>query len=675
MRNLNRQIVLALSDREENKKFKSDLKRKLDGVYFAASAKEAADILMTDSCKLLVFELDFDGFDFLSFFKSKSDTGALLSKKIIAIDYCSKEGDFENQIKYIDAGVSYYITFNMIDFDVFVHYCNYLISVVNEHERLIKRYDELILESMQAIVRTIDAKDIYTKGHSIRVGNYASAIAKELGLDEDKVEDIYMIGLLHDVGKIGVPDYILNKPDKLSSVEFDIIKQHTVIGKNILSEMPIVDGIVDGAFHHHERYDGKGYPESLKGEEIPYIARILAVADAYDAMNSDRVYRRRLSPEIIRAEIVKGRSTQFDPDVADAMLRIIDTEIKDINDKFSGHNSRLISDENTALINKIYNLGMQLEASQSIDAITGLMHSDKFIESLDYYLSSKDASGTFMLVDIGSLKKINYGFGHITGDKIIKSMSRIVLQTVKENDFCTRLSGDVFAVFYSGKDSEEFAHRVAQRIIRLFKKRFEKTEYDEFIHLDIGICFAKRDGKTFAELSENSRNALYYAKVNGSNSYHIFINSCQSFYQNSSTAIDMKELKNNIEKAIISGGAYSVEAHDFKMIYNYISRYISRNGNNAQIILYTFTPRDEKNVDMSMLEENLILLRKCIVRSLRKVDVTTRYSSSQQIVILMDTDAENCEIIAKRVMTNFYKSCKYDGFDMHFDIQTIEVSK
>lgn len=671
---MSKQVIMALSDCEENRALIAKLKDNIEGVYHTVSAEEAVDLFMTDGCKLLIFEVGLDSFDFLSYLKEKYESGELLSKRIIAIDFSNTTGNFEQQSMYIDVGVSYYVSIHYLDMGVFVHYCKYLISAVDEHQRLVKRYDELILESMLAIVRTIDAKDIYTKGHSIRVGTYASAIARELGLSEQKVEDVYKIGILHDVGKIGVPDYILNKPDKLSSVEFDIIKQHTVIGKNILSEMPIVDGMVDGAFHHHERYDGKGYPEGLKGNDIPFVARILAVADAYDAMNSDRVYRRRLSPEIIRSEIVKGRGTQFDPEIADAMLRIFDTEIKDINDKFSSHDSRLVSDENTALLNKIYTLGMQLESSKSIDLMTGFMRTEKFIESLDYYLSAKDTTGTFMLIDIGSLKKINYGFGHIVGDRVVKSVSRIVLQTVKEDDLCTRLSGDVFAVFYNDKDDEEFAQKTAQRLIRLFKKRFENTEYYDFIHLNIGICFAKRDGKTFSELSENSQNALYFSKVSGNNAYHIFINSSQTFAQEPNTSIDMKELKSNIERAIANGGAYSVEAHDFKMIYNYISRYISRNGNNAQIILYTFTPRD-KNVDMSMLEENLILLRKCIVRSLRKVDVTTRYSSSQQIVILMDTDEKNCEIIAKRVMTNFFKSCKYDGFNMRFETQTIEVSK
>lgn len=329
----NKRVILALSDCEQNKDIVKCMTQNFNA-YSVRTAEEAADLILTDECKLLIFDVDYEGYDWLSFFKSEKAASVLLSKRMILIDNHFTDGDYEKQGRFISAGVSLYVVYPLYDLSVMIHYVNYLLAAVNEHDRLMRNYDKLLLESMQAIVKTIDAKDIYTRGHSVRVGHYSAALAKALGLSDKQVSDMFMIGLLHDVGKIGVPDYILNKPDKLTAEEFDIIKGHTVIGRDILKEMPIVDHLAEGAYHHHERYDGSGYPEGLKGEAIPFVARILAVTDAYDAMNSDRVYRSRLSKDVIKSELINCRGTQFDPQMADAMIEIMDTDIKEIDDGF-----------------------------------------------------------------------------------------------------------------------------------------------------------------------------------------------------------------------------------------------------------------------------------------------------------------------------------------------------
>ena len=179
---------------------------------------------------------------------------------------------------------------------------------------------------MVTIANAIDARDEYTKGHSSRVADYSALLAKNLGATNKEIEDVHAIALLHDIGKIGIPDSILNKPGKLTDEEYQIMKNHTVIGGNILKDMSILKGIDLGAKHHHERYDGCGYPDRLKGEQIPYVARIISVADAYDAMTSDRIYRKHLDSIIVREEIEKGIGSQFDPAVAQAMIELIDTE-------------------------------------------------------------------------------------------------------------------------------------------------------------------------------------------------------------------------------------------------------------------------------------------------------------------------------------------------------------
>jgi len=186
--------------------------------------------------------------------------------------------------------------------------------------------ERLFEETVMALAKTIDAKDAYTRGHSQRVARYARHIAYKLGWLEEEQRRIYFMGLLHDIGKIGVPEAIINKTTHLTDEEYDKIKQHTVIGSEILDLVAEFPELAIGARSHHERYDGKGYPDGFAGSQIPVYARVIAVADAYDAMTSRRSYRDVLPQDVVRGEIVKGRGTQFDPQFADVMLQIIDED-------------------------------------------------------------------------------------------------------------------------------------------------------------------------------------------------------------------------------------------------------------------------------------------------------------------------------------------------------------
>ena len=182
------------------------------------------------------------------------------------------------------------------------------------------------MQIVQTLVKTIDAKDSYTNGHSARVAQYSVMLAKRMGFKEEELGRLEYTALLHDVGKIGVSDAILNKKGKLTEEEYAIIKEHSEIGAQILSTITELPDVAVGARYHHERYDGKGYPDGLKGEEIPLFARIIAVADSYDAMTSKRSYRDALPQELVRQEITRGIGTQFDPRIAKLMLIIMDED-------------------------------------------------------------------------------------------------------------------------------------------------------------------------------------------------------------------------------------------------------------------------------------------------------------------------------------------------------------
>lgn len=193
-------------------------------------------------------------------------------------------------------------------------------AVAEERRRKVER---MSLQMVQALANTIDAKDSYTNGHSTRVAKYSVMLAQRMGYTGDALERLRYAALLHDIGKIGVPKEIINKPSKLTDEEYAVIKTHPVIGSNILKEITEIPDISIGARWHHERYDGKGYPDGLKGEEIPELARIIGVADAYDAMTSKRSYRDVIAQEKVLGEVERCRGTQFDPKIADIMLELI----------------------------------------------------------------------------------------------------------------------------------------------------------------------------------------------------------------------------------------------------------------------------------------------------------------------------------------------------------------
>ena len=199
-------------------------------------------------------------------------------------------------------------------------------NLTDEVEIKTQENESLALRIVQTLAEAIDAKDTYTNGHSGRVAKYSREIALRYGYSRKRQDEIFMMGLLHDVGKIGVPDAVINKPARLTDEEYAQIKTHPVMGDRILKNIQERPKLAIGARWHHERYDGTGYPDGLSGDDIPEEVRIIAVADAYDAMTSRRSYRDILSQDIVRKEIQNGKGTQFDPAFADIMLTMIEED-------------------------------------------------------------------------------------------------------------------------------------------------------------------------------------------------------------------------------------------------------------------------------------------------------------------------------------------------------------
>ena len=239
--------------------------------------------------------------------------------------YCEKSDKFDQLLLLIESGIKSIAQMNEIK--------KINTELKNTNDMLEKAY----LESIQTLRYTVEAKDTYTRGHSDRVSQFSVLIGKKLGLSDNDLKTLQIGGLFHDVGKIGVPDAILQKQSKLTDDEYSEIKNHPSIGAHILSSATIFKDMIPIVKHHHEKYDGTGYPGKLAGENIPYLARIAAIADSFDAMTSRRTYRDSLPIDTVIAEFRRCKGTQFDPEITDVFLDILENhfdEITEIQEKF-----------------------------------------------------------------------------------------------------------------------------------------------------------------------------------------------------------------------------------------------------------------------------------------------------------------------------------------------------
>ena len=239
-------------------------------------------------------------------------------KRLDIQGYCEKSNRFDQLLLLIESGIKAISQMNLIK------------DINDELRDANEKLEKAYMESIETLRYTVEAKDVYTRGHSDRVSAYSVLIGEKLGLSDDDLKKLKVGGLFHDVGKIGIPDSILLKTEKLTDDEYSEIKNHPTIGVHILSNATIFQDIIPIVKHHHERFDGRGYPSQLKGEDIPLFARIAAVADTFDAMTSRRSYRDALSIDIVKEEINKCSGTQFDPQIANVFLDILENNFNEI---------------------------------------------------------------------------------------------------------------------------------------------------------------------------------------------------------------------------------------------------------------------------------------------------------------------------------------------------------
>ena len=328
--------ILVVDDDNLNLMFAQKILGDVYRTECVKSGEEAMEFLKKETPNLILLDVhmpNMNGFEVLDKIMQEERT------KEIPVVFLTADNDRETEIEGFRLGAQDFIKKPFVA-DIMLQRINRILEFdrlrknlrdevrkqTQTAEKRRQKVEKLSLQIMLTLANTIDAKDKYTNGHSLRVAEYAREIARRAGKTEQEQEDIYYVGLLHDIGKIGVSNSIINKSGGLTEDEYETIKAHTIIGAEILDNMTEIPGLAVGAHWHHEQYDGNGYPEGLRGDAIPETARIIGVADAYDAMASKRSYRDVLPQEVVREEIEKGSGIQFDPKFAQIMLDMIDED-------------------------------------------------------------------------------------------------------------------------------------------------------------------------------------------------------------------------------------------------------------------------------------------------------------------------------------------------------------
>lgn len=514
--------------------------------------------------------------------------------------------------------------------------------------------ESVILQSITAIANTIDAKDSYTKGHSERVAEYSAVIAREMGWKDEEIQLIYNIALLHDIGKIGIPDAILNKPGRLSDYEFSIIKQHTITGGEILKDIHSMQNAFIAAKYHHERYDGKGYPSGLKGEEIPLFARVIAVADAYDAMTSNRVYRKKLSNDIVLQELEKGKGTQFDPNIANIFIDILKRNQGSIEDPDS---------EELRVAEMVSNQQRSEEYLSTHDCISGLYKND-YVPELLKQIPAKEEY-TFCLVGISNFDRINHVYGRIQGDYVLQSMAGIFNELIDEKDFAYRINGAKFGICLRNQSDMDFVEVFAKKVIDKFHILQSETAVMETADIAIGISRTITDGKDFKRIYRNADCAYYHAKIQrcGFWTFKDFI-----------VEIPMTERGvGRLERCLFSEDArkqYNVTGNQ-----NLIARlddaaeFIKEYGKPCYLVLFELVAVRECIEDDTSLVEAMNLLEISVIENIKEQDKGMRFSSSQYLMIMQYDDAQVVEKHVERISRQYYRMNSSKKFELEFGIE------
>ncbi|MFQ9933715.1 MAG: HD domain-containing phosphohydrolase [Lachnospiraceae bacterium] len=528
------------------------------------------------------------------------------------------------------------------------------IQMLNEKSEEIKK---MTFQSITTIANTIDAKDEYTKGHSQRVSEYSYALAKELGLSDKDAENIRAIALLHDIGKIGVPDSVLNKPGKLTDEEYAIMKMHPIVGSEILKDIHIVEGLDIGAKYHHERYDGKGYPAGLSGSNIPFIARIICIADSYDAMSSNRIYRKRFSDEKILEELEKCKGTQFDPEIADAFIKLIEHK------KLESLSPDMAETEQTDT--SLHEEIVKYQAEKNI--LYEFKNHQQIEHEILQELSKSD--GCMLLIDIDNIDDINKKYGYHRGDYYISIVAETLIH-YDDHILVSRIGGDEFLCFIPDISSLIEAEKIVVSLMNKLNTAVAKYERSNKVTLSAGVSLSVISGREYSKMCSDADKALYHIKQQGKNNFYIY-SDVPHTESKDITKHDLDNLVKIIQSEYSYQGAFKLDYREFEKIYEFVRNVGKRNAQTIQLILFTIKPENGRNFTVGDRINAMQYLENAIINTVRRVDVTTRYSSTQQFVMFMNLNDDFIQNVVDRITKEFYRMYDKKNIVLTYDIANL----
>ena len=663
--------ILVIDDSPINLKLVAKALESTYEIIAEDSANEALEYLKRNRVDLILLDIvmpEMDGFE------AYAKIRKTYLNCHVPVAFLTAEEDADAEIKGLKMGAVDFIRKPFVP-EIMLHRINRILQLeeLNKNlENMVKektgQIEQLSFEIISTIASMIEAKDSYTKGHSVRVAEYSALIAKELNWDEEEIQNLKYIALLHDIGKVGIPDNILNKPGRLTDNEFNIIRSHTTLAGDILKDIQTITDVDAGAKYHHERYDGKGYPGGLVGDSIPVVARIIGIADAYDAMNSKRVYRDALPKKTIRKEIENGRGTQFDPAFTDIFLSLLDEGKLNI-DFSKADKERTLTGEGSALINQIMkSIEAEVKKAESMDSLTGLWSRKEGEKRI--IRAMKQKPGCLAFIDLDNLKRTNDTMGHLAGDYALKTVGEVLGSNAK-NAIMLRMGGDEFICFMSGMDKEQAEERISQ-IITTFEEKRENDTYLSVSTLSIGLCMTTTED-VYTEVIKKADRALYYVKQSGKCGYYFYNNDINSAKNRHS--IDLKRLVENLRIQGSYKGTLNVEYREFAKIYDYVQHLKNRYRYNIKLVMITLDFGGRENVFIDERERAMTSMEKTIQASLRSVDVCTRFSGEQFVVILMNSQDEYTNMITGRIAANFRRIYDPKMIGVQFDVADLTAEE
>lgn len=651
-------------------------------IHLARTGIEAMDVVEIKPIDIIIMNRnlpDMDGFDLLEKWHKERLTDD------ISVVIAGDERNKQQEVEALQKGAADYISMPFVpeilklrvDHLVELHY--YRKELESEIKKQKKKVSDLSFQAMITIAHTIDLKDRYGEGHSLRVALYSREIARRLGWTVEELENLYNVALLHDIGKIAIEDSILNKMGTLTEQEYESVKRHTKVGADIVKNTTFIPGIKEGISYHHERYDGTGYV-GLKGKDIPLIARILAVADAVTAMEEDRPFRRRLSSMELEKELISNKGKQFDPDIVNVAVEMLH-EGYDVDEKLAQMMKQIPGDvsETGELMRQVVTTSTQETKSElEKDSLTGFLNRRSFEEKIEKFLRKPMSYGTFFMMDMDNFKSVNDTYGHLAGDELILIFADIIKNCVREQDFVCRVGGDEFAIFFPYLDKEKVIRKRADEIMSCFAKERERLGYSN-CSVSIGIMtkYAKSNNMDYDKLYKCADNALYYVKNNGKDDFHIYASAIMDGGMDSleQEQLDVQQLIQRVAERKEYMGAYRVEYDSFSYIYRFIARNVERTKQPVQIALFTFPLKEKSEEEVMKIQNSLALLEKAIAQSLRRGDVTSRISLTQQIVILMGANKENGMHVVDRMVPCYDGLAGEEGLKIEYDIKDVSGTK